>query len=112
VLGEVGPAKATPVRINQRQFALHSESPFDISGYATLELRKLILSKLKQPQLVLINKLILKTEDFRSDMEDKLLDGIHWLGEAAKPDINRARFAKISLALETLIGGEPQDEDL
>jgi hypothetical protein len=112
VLGEVGPAKATPVRINQRQFALHFESPFDISGYATLELRKLILSKLKQPQLALINKLILKTEDSRNDMENKLLDAIHWLGESAKPDTNRARFVKISVALEALIGGEPKKDEM
>ena len=113
VLGEVDFGKSTPVRINQRQFAIHFESPFDIYGYATFELRKLILSKLKQPQLALINKLILKTEDSRSNMENKLLDAIHWLGESTKPDTNRARFVKVGVALETLIGGEPKkDENL
>lgn len=112
VLGEVDFGKSTPVRINQRQFAIHFESPFDIHGYATFELRKLILSKLKQPQLALINKLILKTEDSRSNMENKLLDGIHWLGESTKPDTNRARFVKIGVALEALIGGEPKKDEM
>ncbi len=112
VLGDVESHKFTPVRINQKQFASHFENLFDMSGYATFELRKHILSKLKQPQLALINKLILKTEDSRSNMENKLLDGIHWLGESTKPDTNRARFVKIGVALETLLGGEPKDEML
>jgi len=112
VLGEVDFGKSTSVRINQRQFAIHFESPFDIYGYATFELRKLIFSKLQQPQLALINKLILKTEESRSDMENKLLDGIHWLGESTKPDTNRARFVKIGVALEALIGGEPKKDEM
>lgn len=112
VMGEVGSGKTTPVRINQKQFAIHFESPFDIYGYATFELRKHILSKLKEPQLALINKLILKTEDSRSAMENKLLDGIHWLGESTKPNTNRARFVKIGVALEALIGGEPKKDEM
>lgn len=111
-LGEVGFAKSTPVRINQKQFAIHFESPFDISGYAIFELRKHVLSKLKQPQWASINKLILKAEDSRSKMENKLLDGVHWLAESTKPDSDRARFVKVSFALETLVGGEPKDEEL
>jgi len=112
VIGDTGFTPYATIRINQRQFVIHFESPFDISGYATSELRKHILSKLKQPQLALINKLILKTEDSRINMKNKLLDGIHWLAESTKPDSYRARFAKISFALETLIGGEPEDEEL
>jgi len=111
-LGEVGFAKSTPLRINQKQFAIHFESPFDISGYAIFELRKHVLPKLKQPQWASINKLILKAEDSRSKMENKLLDGIHWLAESTKPDSYRARFVKVSFALETLVGGEPKDEEL
>lgn len=45
-------------------------------------------------------------------MEKKLFDSTHWLAEATKPDTNNAKFAKISFALETLLGGEPKDEDL
>ena len=45
-------------------------------------------------------------------MENKLLGSIHWLGESTKPDTKKSRFAKISFALETLIGGEPNDEEL
>jgi len=42
----------------------------------------------------------------------RLHDGIHWLAEATKPDTNNAKFIKISIALETLLGIEPKDEDL
>ncbi len=45
-------------------------------------------------------------------METKLLDGIHWLSESTQPDTNNSKFAKISFSLETLIAGEPEDEDL
>lgn len=109
VIGETGFTTWAPIRINQERAA-------QLRGTGAVgqpELRKHILSKLDQRQWELINKLILKPEESRSDMEDKLLDGIHWLGEAAKPDINRARFVKVGVVLETLIGGEPKkDEDL
>ena len=111
VIGEMGFSTFAPIRVNQEQFAAQLRGNGTFAVWQP-ELRKNILSKLEQHQWELINKLILKPEDSLSDMEDKLLDGIHWLGEAAKPDINRARFAKISFALETLIGGEPQDEEL
>jgi hypothetical protein len=111
VIGETGFTTFDPIRVNQEQFAAQLRGTGAFAVWQP-ELRKSILSKLEQHQWELINKFILKPEDSRSDMEDKLLDGIHWLGEAAKPDINRARFAKISFALETLIGGEPQDEEL
>lgn len=107
VIGEIAFSTSTPIRINQRSYATQIGS-----ATAQLELRKHILSRLEQPQYELINKLILKTEDSRSNMENKLLDGIHWLTESTKPDINRARFAKTSFALETLIGGEPQHKEL
>lgn len=111
VIGETGFTTFDPIRVNQDRFAAQLRGTGAFAVWQP-ELRKSILSKLEQHQWELINKFILKPEDSRSDMEDKLLDGIHWLGEAAKPDINRARFAKISFALETLIGGEPQDEEL
>ena len=44
-------------------------------------------------------------------MENKLLNSIHWLAESTKPDTNNSKFAKISFALETLIGGEPKDDE-
>lgn len=112
VIGDTGFTPCATIRINQRQFAAQLRGTGAFAVWEP-ELRKLILSKLKQPQLALINKLILKTEDSRSVMENKLLDGIHWLGESTKPDTNRARFVKVGVALETLLGGEPKkDENL
>lgn len=107
LLGDIIDSKHTPTRIDGREFVTLIGS-----GIAQIELQKHILSKLEQAQWELINKLILKEEHSRSDMESKLLDGIHWLAESTKPDTNNSRFAKISFALETLIGGEPKDEDL
>lgn len=105
VVGDIAGWAYTPIRINNREF------PTQVSGrVAFFELRKHILSKLEQPQWELINKLILKTG--HTEMETKLLDGIHWLAESTKPDKNNSKFAKISFALETLIGGEPENEEL
>jgi len=109
VIGEIPFSGATPMIENRKQFA----TTFTGTGfYGKPEVRKLISKELEQSQWELINKLILKTDDSRSDMESKLLDGIHWLGESTKPDTNRARFLKIGVALETLLGGEPKDEML
>jgi hypothetical protein len=110
VIGDTGFTTWAPIRINQEQFAAQVRGT---GAVGQPELRKNILPKLEQHQWELINKLIVKPEESRSDMEDKLLDGIHWLGEAAKPDTHRARFVKVGVALETLIGGEPEkDENL
>lgn len=110
IIGEISFDTSTPLRISQRRFAAQFVGA--TPAYWEPELRKGLLSKLEQHQRKLVDKLILKTEDSCSNMEDKILDGIHWLGESTKPDTNRARFAKISFALETLIGGESQDEEL
>jgi hypothetical protein len=109
VIGEIPFSGATPMIENRKQFV----TTFTGTGfYGKPEVRKLMSKELEQSQWELVNKLILKTEDSRSGMENKLLDGIHWLGESTKPDTNRARFLKIGVALETLLGGEPQDEML
>ena len=108
MLGESGSSTFAPIRINQRQFA----TQWTGTGVGQPELMKHIFSKLEQHQWELINKLMLKAEHSHSDMENKLLDGIHWLGESTKPDTNHARFVKIGVALETLLGGEPKDEML
>ena len=107
MVGNIIPWASTPARINNRYF-ITLLGP----GIAGNELRKHILSKLEQPQWELVNKLILKPQNSLSNMESKLLDGIHWLSESTKPDTNNSKFAKISFALETLIGSEPQDENL
>jgi len=107
VVGDIKSWASTPMRINNRDFVTRGGP-----SLAQIELNKHILSKLAQPKWELINKLILKTENSRTNMERKLIDGIHWLAESTKPDTNNSKFAKISFALETLIGGEPQVEEL
>ena len=111
VIGETGFTTFDLIRINQERFAAQLRGNGAFAVWQP-ELRKNILSKLEQHQWELINKLILKPEDSRSDMENKLLDGIHWLGEATKPDTNRARFVKVGVALEALIGGEPKKDEM
>ncbi|MCX6009430.1 MAG: HEPN domain-containing protein [Chloroflexi bacterium] len=106
-IGDITTSTSTPMRINQRRFTTKLGT-----GTAQLDLRRDILPRLEQSHYELINKLILKTEGSISNMENKLLDAIHWLAESTKQDTYRARFAKISFALETLIGGEPKDEEL
>jgi len=98
---------STPLRIDNKRFSTRLGL-----GPGQIELRKHILSKLKQPDFELINKLAQKSENSRSPMENKLLNGLHLLAESTKPDSNNSKFAKISFALETLIGGEAKDEEL
>lgn len=83
VIGEIPFSGTTPIRVNQKQFV----TTFKGTGfYEQPEVRKLISRELGQSQWELVNTLIVKAEDSRSDMENRLLDGIHWLGESTKPD--------------------------
>ena len=111
VIGETGFTTYVPIRIDRARFAAQLRGNGAFAVWQP-ELRKNILSKLDQRQWELINRLILKPEDSRSDMEHKLLDGVHWLGESTKPDTNRARFVKIGVALEALTGGEPKKDEM
>jgi hypothetical protein len=45
-----------------------------------------------------------------TEMMRKFFLGLHWLGEATKPDTNEARFAKLAFAIEALIGGDAEDK--
>lgn len=112
VIGEIPFSGTTPVRVHQKGQKQIITQLTGTGFYRQPEVRELISKGLEQSQWELINKLMLKAEHSRNNMENKLLDGIHWLGESTKPDSNRARFAKIGFALETLIGGEPKDETL
>jgi hypothetical protein len=109
VIGEIPFSGTTPVRMDQKQIITQLRGT---GLYRQPEVRKLISKGLEQSRLELINKLMLKAEHSRSDMENKLLDGIHWLGESTKPDTNRARFVKIGVALEALIGSEPKKDEM
>lgn len=48
----------------------------------------------------------------QQEMQRKLISGLRWLGEATKPDILTARFAKLAFSLETFIGGESSNDYL
>lgn len=113
MIAEIPFSTSTPIRVDQRRFAIQIGGAL---GYWQPELRKLMSEKLppklEPPPWELINKLVRKTEGARSDMEHKLLDGIHWLGESTKPDTNPARFVKIGVALEALLGGEPRKDEM
>jgi hypothetical protein len=112
VIGEIAFSTSTPIRVDQRRFVTQIEGAL---GYWQPELRELMSEKLppklEPPPWELINRLIRKAEGPRSDMENKLLDGIHWLGESTKPDTKPARFVKIGVALEALAGGEPRKDE-
>ncbi len=90
----------TPMRINNKEF-VYQLGP----GLFNIELRQHILPKFEPAQLDLINDLIIRTD--YSNMEGKLIDAIKWLAESTKPDTKKAKYTKISFALEALIGGEP-----
>lgn len=109
LLGSAGSTTAIPMRINNRQFAALISTPSGL-GPALLELRQHVLSKLEQPQWERVSKIMREIQP--SQMKNKLLNGIQWLGESTKPDTNDTKFVKICFALETMIGGEPKDEDL
>ncbi|MFV2044090.1 MAG: hypothetical protein ACC700_12775 [Anaerolineales bacterium] len=47
-----------------------------------------------------------------SDLKAKFLAGLLWLGRATAPDIPEASIAKLTFALESFIGGDPNDEYL
>lgn len=106
MLGDFDASRQIPVRINSRDYITLLGGP----GIYNNKLRENILTKLTPKQLELIKKLINNSN--RSNMEKKLFDSIHWLAEATKTDTDNAKFAKISFALETLIAGEPEDEEL
>jgi len=103
-IGYIRPSSSTPIRIGNSFSAMLG------AGSTQIELRKNVFSKLEQPQWKAIDKLILKKQP--GEMESKLLNSIHWLSESTKPDTKKSKFIKICVALETLLGGEPKDEEL
>lgn len=75
------------------------------------DLREDLLSSLDPTTLSSFIELVRSTGlNPEHKMRAKLLTGFRWIGEATKPDVISARFAKLSFALEALIGGEPKGE--
>jgi hypothetical protein len=82
-------------------------------GHAPYDLCKDILNKVESSTLEELKDLI--ETDYRkprTNMRRKVLLGLHWLGEATKPDAPEAKFAKLAFALEALIGGEAKEDTL
>ena len=105
-VGEMNVSRLTPVRIDGKKF-LTLVGP----GIVTFDFQK-DTARLEAREWELLNRLILKSPQVQTDMEKKLMGTTHWLAEATKPDTNNSKFTKISIALETLLGEEPKDEDL
>ena len=49
--------------------------------------------------------------DRQTAMEIKVLQALSWLGEATFPADNASKFAKLSIAFETAVGGAPSRDD-
>jgi hypothetical protein len=100
IFGDIPLRSSIPMIIDKGQYHFKS-----IQNNQQIEFETHILPKLSSEQWGLLN-LITKQKAKR------LSDGIHWLAEATKPDTNNAKFIKISIALETLLGLEPNDDNL
>ncbi len=73
-----------------------------------------ILSSISSENLQKIKKIAENNNGFQpvGRIEVKIFRGLSWLGEATKDDLLGARYAKITFALESLIGGESNEEKL
>ncbi len=72
-----------------------------------------ILKDVEDNEIININQLLsADSESNLTNMQSKYLSGLHWLGEATKPDTLSSRYLKLSTALEHLIGGESSQEYL
>ena len=79
-------------------------------GIAPYNIRKDFLRPINSSTLTALQKLI--ENDFlhpTSAIKAKFILGLHWLGEATKPDMLEARFVKLSFSLEGFIGGGISD---
>jgi len=91
-----------PISIDSKRFF----SYHDI-GNVQVELSNHIMNKYSPSMWDIIYEITINKRQPK-----RLCDSIRWLAEATKPDTNNAKFLKISIALETLLGKEPHDEDL
>ena len=105
IFGDIPMRSSLPIIIDQSQY------PFKTNQRnQQIELENHILPKLTDKQWGLIDAICKKK--MTTEMQTKLLDSIHWLGEATKPDTEKAKFVKICLALETMLGSESNIKDL
>jgi len=105
IVGDTVFAESISMIVNKQ----HEVAQLGLSPIVSLELRSHLLSKFDSQQWGKIDQLLQKCEHSRRPMENKLLDGIHWLAEATMPDSYQTRFSKIAFALEALVGGESKN---
>lgn len=99
------PYRIGPPTENYRvEFPVHLSST--VSTLHTYEVRKDILNQISLQTLERLQRLI--DEDYlkpSTELKRKFFLALRWLGEATNPDTIEARFLKLNLSLEALIGG-------
>lgn len=72
-----------------------------------------LLSDVDSDVIDYINQLIIQENQQRlTNMQQKFIAGLRWIGEATKPDTLPARYLKLAIGLEYLIGGKSRKEYL
>lgn len=108
----------TPIRVGipkeSERIEAHSRLVTQLGPYRThYRLRSDILAQVDATRLKKFSTIIADAGFAPSHpILAKFISGLRWLGEATKPDSLSARFAKVAFALEALIGGESNEENL
>lgn len=89
------------------------QSPWDMSmaRSPTLAFMELdhMLRNYSSREVALVEAVFIKSNPTK--MERKLLQALYWMGDATFPASNASRFAKLAVAFETAVGGEPSGDD-
>jgi hypothetical protein len=115
VINDYAHSKVRPYRIGNPTENYKLEGTTNLSwrtgpGIAPYNIRKDFLSEISPSTMEALQELI--ENDYlqsTSAIKAKFILGLHWLGEATKPDMLEARFVKLSFALEGFIGGGISD---
>jgi hypothetical protein len=118
VLNDYPSTKVRPYRLGKLTQNYHLQGQVNWAahtgpGIALYRLREDLLAKCEASTLDQLQQLM--ESDFSTPHNAvirKFFLGLHWLGEATKPDSNNGRFAKLAFALEALIGGEANQDTL
>jgi hypothetical protein len=118
VVNDYALSQMRPYRIGHHIENYKLEGPSQFSwrtgpGIAPYNIRKNLLNKINRSTIAALQKLI-EDEFLRptSAIKDKFFLGLHWLGEATKPDTPKSKFVKLTFSLEAFIGGEARNDAL
>ncbi len=67
-----------------------------------------MLSNYSESEIRLVERIFLKERPTK--IERKALQALSWLGDATFPASNASKFAKLAIAFETAVGGEPSGD--